>query len=95
MKFLYFVIAIAQSVIIAGSAILRRRSWGELDFPASDPHRPSLLDISGYLFLLWLASIAVAAILAMRDKPNRSRVFLLLVVLLPFLEFWGWFIYSF
>lgn len=95
MKARYLALALIQAALIACSAALRRTSWLELDFPLSQSDGLRLLDISGYAFLLWGASIIAAVIMGVYDKQNRSLIFLSLVVLLPFVEFWGWLIYAF
>jgi hypothetical protein len=95
MKILYFAVAIVQALTISASAVLRRRAWWELDFPGTHHGQAEILNLSGVLFLLWLATILAAAILAARDKPHRSSAVLFLVVLFPFVEFVGWFAFSF
>lgn len=89
MRFRYVAIDATQFALIAISGLLRRVCFSEIDFAEGQPMSPTLR-ASFYAFLLWFFTIVLTSALAVRDKENRIPVVLLLVILLPFVEFLAW-----
>jgi len=89
----YLTLGIVQALLIFLSGCLRRASWREIDF-VGGALSPSG-QLSFYSLAAWLATIAIAMWCAVFDKMNRSMVVLFLVLLLPWIEFFVWFVLSF
>ncbi len=89
MRIRYIVIGLVQLLLIATSGILRRKCFGEIDFAEEQPISMTLR-MSFYALLFWLITIVFSAILAIHDRENRTPIILLLVLLLPFVEFLIW-----
>lgn len=89
MRIRYVVIGVMQLLLIATSGILRRQCFGEIDF--TEGQQMSLtLQMSFYSLFLWFVTILLAAVLSIMDKVNRTPILLLLVIVLPFVEFLVW-----
>ncbi|WP_316156888.1 hypothetical protein [Cupriavidus sp. BIC8F] len=91
----YIALAFLQFGFIFASAIFRRRAWREMDIHDGLMEMPISMKVSFALFGLWALAVFLAAIVAMMNRKDRAMIFLFLVALFPFFEFWGWFIYSF
>ena len=93
MKKRYLNIGLIQFLLITLSGWLRRASWMEIDFNGR-AWTPSV-QFSFYCLAAWLVTIAIAIWFAITDKANRSMLVLLLVLVLPSIEFLLWFALSF
>jgi len=89
----YLVIGLAQLLSIFLAGWLRRASWNEIDFAGAPSPRTAHLSL--YCLAGWVVTVATAIWFAAVDKANRTITVLFLVLLLPSIEFFGWFALSF
>lgn len=93
MKKRYLTLVLVQSILILLSGWLRRASWREIDFAGGA--WPSSVQPSFYCLAGWLVTIAIGIGFGVVDKENRTMIVLLLILLLPAIEFFLWFALSF
>ncbi|MDW5418946.1 hypothetical protein R6242_20445 [Iodobacter sp. CM08] len=87
----FTVLNLFQFGLIIASGVFRKKAWLTSDYVTDIPLPSPALTTSNWLFIAWLASIALAALWAIKDKNSRLIICLVNLIVFPSLQFF-WFL---